>query len=91
MKKTVFLQAEELTDAAAAQQYLEQAFSFPSWYGRNLDALHDCLADISENTEIVIEGAMQMDREKGSYLDQIIRVMDDSADENSCLRIYLKD
>ena len=91
MKKTVFLQAEELTDAAAAQQYLEQAFSFPSWYGRNLDALHDCLTDISENTEIVIEGAMQMDREKGSYLDQIIRVMDDSADENSCLRIYLKD
>ncbi|MGH3609345.1 MAG: barstar family protein, partial [Pseudonocardiaceae bacterium] len=23
------------------------ALDFPAWYGRNLDALHDCLADLS--------------------------------------------
>lgn len=36
------------------------ALSFPSWYGNNLDALHDCLASLSgtvrlENWEIAEE------------------------------------
>ncbi|WP_211357244.1 barstar family protein [Nocardioides rubriscoriae] len=32
--------APELHDALAA------ALGFPDWYGRNLDALHDCLGDL---------------------------------------------
>lgn len=91
MKRTVFLNADRLMNAEEAQPYLEQAFSFPSWYGRNLDALHDCLCDIHETTEIIIEGAVSADRKKGTYLDQVIRVADDCADENSCLHVFLKD
>jgi RNAse (barnase) inhibitor barstar len=32
---------DEFYDAVAA------ALSFPAWFGRNLDALHDCLRDLS--------------------------------------------
>ncbi len=31
---------------------LAQALCFPSYYGRNLDALHDCLTDISRETKL---------------------------------------
>lgn len=31
-----------------------RALSFPSWYGHNLDALHDCLTDIGEETRIIL-------------------------------------
>ncbi len=91
MNRTVFLNADQLMDAEEAQQYLEHSFMFPSWYGRNLDALHDCLCDIHENTEIIIEGAVSSERKKATYLDRIIRVMDDCADENSCIHVFLKD
>ncbi|MCP2260832.1 Barstar, RNAse (barnase) inhibitor [Streptoalloteichus tenebrarius] len=31
----------------AALDAFGRALSFPSWYGRNLDALYDCLTDLS--------------------------------------------
>jgi RNAse (barnase) inhibitor barstar len=36
-----------VTSKAEALDAIGVALSFPSWYGRNLDALHDCLADLS--------------------------------------------
>ena len=36
--KSVFLQGDALTHDALAE-----AFGFPAYYGRNLDALNDCL------------------------------------------------
>ncbi len=32
------------------------AFDFPSWYGRNLDALADCLTDLTEPTVLIWAG-----------------------------------
>lgn len=36
-----------LTTKAAALDAFAAAMSFPSWFGRNLDALFDCLTDLS--------------------------------------------
>ena len=35
-----------------SHDYLSEVFDFPSYYGRNLDALYDCLTDIGVETEI---------------------------------------
>ncbi|RAP46472.1 MAG: ribonuclease inhibitor [Methanosphaera sp. rholeuAM74] len=35
-----------------SHDYLSEVFDFPSYYGRNLDALYDCLTDIGTQTEI---------------------------------------
>ena len=32
-----------------------RAFSFPQWYGNNLDALYDCLTDIQESTHLIAQ------------------------------------
>lgn len=34
-------------------QYLKEQFEFPEYYGENLDALHDELTSIMEDTEVV--------------------------------------
>jgi RNAse (barnase) inhibitor barstar len=36
-----------VTSRADALDAIGAALSFPSWYGRNLDALYDCLIDLS--------------------------------------------
>ncbi len=36
-----------VTSKADALDAIGAALSFPSWYGRNLDALYDCLVDLS--------------------------------------------
>ncbi len=34
--------------------YLKEALDFPDYYGKNLDALYDCLCEIGVETEIVL-------------------------------------
>ena len=33
---------------------LKEALSFPEWYGCNLDALYDCLTEISGQTRLIL-------------------------------------
>lgn len=44
--KTYVIDCRALTDKAAAHTYLKALFSFPDYYGNNLDALHDCLSEL---------------------------------------------
>lgn len=44
------------TTKAEALDAIGAALSFPRWYGHNLDALWDCLLDLSEPTALVWTG-----------------------------------
>ena len=41
----------------ALYDHLATELRFPSYFGRNLDALHDCLTDISTPTRLILTGA----------------------------------
>ena len=64
---------------------LHDAFSevlcFPAHYGRNLDALHDCLTEISEPTRISLSGF----RALGAFARGFRLVLEDAEGENDCL------
>ena len=47
---------ERLGTPEAVYDYLIQELSFPAWFGRNLDALHDCLTDVASPTRLVLTG-----------------------------------
>jgi len=42
------------TDRAEVHEYLAEKFSFPDHYGKNLDALYDCLTDPMEETKLYL-------------------------------------
>ncbi len=58
--------------------YLKKAFNFPNYYGNNLDALYDCLTDISVQTEIRLKN-------KNSVPYDIMETFRDASDANPFL------
>ena len=46
-----------LGTADAVYDYLEKELSLPAYFGRNLDALHDCLTDMGAPTRLILTGA----------------------------------
>lgn len=53
MKQTV-IDGSTIFTSPDLHDAISQVLSFPDWYGRNLDALYDCLTDIAEDTHLHI-------------------------------------
>lgn len=60
--------------------YLMEALNFPDYYGKNLDALYDCLCEI--DTEIEIINCEKVEKD-------IIDTFKDAASENEFLKLIL--
>jgi len=63
------------------------ALSFPDYYGNNLDALHDCLAEISEETRIRLLNWADAEMNLGNYARATKRAILDAAVENPNLSV----
>jgi len=46
--KTVTINADEIADWDAFHETFRHKLSFPSYYGKNMDAWIDCMGDLSE-------------------------------------------
>ena len=66
---------------------LAAGLQFPDWYGGNLDALHDCLTEINQPTELVIRGGDALETALDSYAAAFRRVLTDSAAQNDALTV----
>ena len=75
--KTVLLRGGE-----PYHEILARELDFPPYYGRNLDALHDCLTDLSADTVIILAESANADP-------RLIAVLRDAAEENPHLRVYI--
>ncbi|MFE3071129.1 barstar family protein [Streptomyces sp. NPDC059247] len=53
---TVVLDLTGVTDKAALMDRCAAALALPEWFGRNWDALADCLTDLPEPVALVVTG-----------------------------------
>ena len=74
---------EELHEAFSSQ------LAFPEWYGKNLDALHDCLTDINEETVIEILSFTLLEETLGKYCQSLIKALNASSKNNPNLKISI--
>ena len=83
--KDIVINCAKMESMAQIHDALAQELAFPSWYGRNLDALYDCLTAIREETRITFLHFTSMPFSGAGLL----RVLRDSENENPNLEISL--
>lgn len=75
-----FLDGKEMKDLTAAHEHISRTLGFPAHYGKNLDALYDCVCDL-DDALIVIRNTDAMFENLGQKANDIIGVLDDAANE----------
>jgi len=66
------IDALKVNEREGAHEYLAEVFSFPAYYGKNLDALFDCLG------EMRIDRIRILNSEKGeNYFYSVLDVIND--------------
>ncbi len=78
----LLLNADTAASRSALHDLFAQTLSLPQWYGRNLDALHDCLTERSEDLRITVAEASLTGALGERYVRQLLRLLRDCAEEN---------
>lgn len=67
---------------------LASSLQLPDWYGRNLDALYDCLLDIQEETEIRLLHEEALEDHLGHYARALQKAVSGACQENPRIHYY---
>lgn len=89
MERRVTLSGNKMTTREAMHTYLAKKLKFPAYYGKNLDALHDCLCEISHPLRITVTYTARLIEEDGDYGETFLEVLKDAAKENKNLSLLL--
>lgn len=76
------LDASNVTTRTDLHDLFAQTLSLPEWYGRNLDALHDCLTSQNEDVSITVSEDELVGTLGERYVRNLIRLLRDSVEEN---------
>ena len=76
----IHLNGNDITNREQLHDALSEALELPEWYGRSLDALYDCLTDLSVPTTI-----------HEDYMQRALAGLRDAAEENELLQVRLED
>ena len=88
--RKITLDIEKMRSLPMLHKYLHTALALPEYYGANLDALYDCLAEIAEPTELVVPKKVADEAYLGWYGQQFLQVLQDAAAANDALTITLR-
>lgn len=80
----ILLDAAQMVTRESAHRYLAVQLGLPDYYGKNLDALYDCLTDL-ENAEISF---LNPEMAENSYFEQILEVFLEAATDNPGLILH---
>ena len=83
--KEITIDCTTVASMAEIHEILARELDFPEWYGKNLDALHDCLTAICQETKLTFLHFPALPFRSAGLLN----VLRDSESENDKLEISL--
>lgn len=72
----------------ALHDLLSRELQLPEWYGRNLDALQDCLTDRRQPVDIILLHQETLMENLGMYGAMFRKVLLDAARENPVIGVF---
>ncbi len=75
----------------ALHDALARSLDLPPYYGRNLDALFDCLTDLQEDVDLRIDNFRDMRAALGCYAEALWSVLDQASRENGHFTFSVRD
>lgn len=78
-----------IEDKKDVHRYIAAALDFPDYYGKNLDALYDCLTDICDDTCLGIYGLGELGDERFAIM--LRQVFEDAEEANPHLCVFFAD
>lgn len=80
--KIIIIDGARMADRQSAHDYLAARLELPEYYGRNLDALSDCLTELGRPTLLVLYRPETLRENLGDYGDALIGTLREAAEEN---------
>ena len=87
----ILLDGLEIESPEAVHDLFSQALNFPEYYGRNLDALFDCLTDQREDVTIRLRNGGALKGRFGRWGGGLLRLLRRAAGENPHVTLLEED
>ena len=91
MARYITIDCTKIQDQEHLHQVFSEALHFPGWYGRNLDALYDCLTDLEQETKIMLFCWSVLEDRLGAYAEKTKFVLTQAMDDNIDLTVRFSD
>lgn len=87
--KTIIIDGNEIISMSEIHDLFVEELDFPEWYGKNLDALYDCLGDMTEEVEIIFENVPELEENLGISFKKLCRLLEDVSSENDYISVEI--
>ena len=89
MTRHVTLSGNRIKTKDALHAFLAKKLNFPDYYGKNLDALHDCLGAYRTPLHITVTYTEQIKENLGSYGETFLQLLHNITEKNRLISISL--
>lgn len=79
--KVFLLDGKDMTSLDAAYDVISRELSFPDYFGRNLDALYDCLTELSSEATVVFVNTAILEENLPEKADAVLDCFRDASME----------
>ncbi len=85
----VIIDGRQMTDRLAAHIYLQKTLKLPEYYGKNLDALYDCLCEM-KNVQIIVTYVAEMQDNLRRLADGFLNTFEAAAEKNPGISVVIE-